>query len=94
MMSQRQPLLNDEQIQQQLSQVRALDQQHAEAFDHLLSMFDWEVSEQRRKNKGDTGATGPQGPIGLTGKDGPQGPIGKTGATGPQGPPNDKDDTT
>jgi collagen type VII alpha len=30
-----------------------------------------------------TGATGPQGPTGLTG---PQGPIGLTGATGPQGP--------
>ncbi|MBL7764728.1 MAG: hypothetical protein JNJ58_01440, partial [Chitinophagaceae bacterium] len=35
---------------------------------------------------GPIGATGPQGPIGLTGATGPQGPIGLTGATGPQGP--------
>jgi hypothetical protein len=40
---------------------------------------------------GAVGATGPQGPIGLTGATGasgatgPQGPIGLTGATGPQG---------
>jgi len=33
-----------------------------------------------------TGATGPQGPIGLTGNTGTQGPTGLTGATGPQGP--------
>lgn len=39
--------------------------------------------------KGDTGATGPQGPKGDTGAagaTGPQGPKGDTGATGPQGP--------
>lgn len=36
--------------------------------------------------KGDTGATGPQGPKGDTGATGPQGPKGATGATGPQGP--------
>ena len=36
--------------------------------------------------KGDTGATGPQGPKGDTGPQGPQGPKGATGATGPQGP--------
>lgn len=41
---------------------------------------------------GTDGATGPQGPIGLTGAigaagaTGPQGPIGLTGPTGPQGP--------
>ena len=35
--------------------------------------------------KGDTGATGPQGPKGDTGATGPQGPKGDTGATGPQG---------
>lgn len=35
---------------------------------------------------GAVGATGPQGPIGLTGPTGPQGPVGLTGATGPQGP--------
>ncbi len=42
----------------------------------------WELLAQ-------AGATGPQGPIGLTGATGPQGPIGligATGATGPQGP--------
>ena len=38
-----------------------------------------------RSSKGDTGATGPQGPIGLTGATGPQGPIGLTGPAGPQG---------
>ena len=36
--------------------------------------------------KGETGATGPQGPAGATGATGPQGPKGDTGATGPQGP--------
>lgn len=39
--------------------------------------------------KGDTGATGPQGPAGATGPQGPTGatgPQGPTGATGPQGP--------
>lgn len=35
---------------------------------------------------GPAGATGPQGPLGLTGATCPQGPIGLTGATGPQGP--------
>ena len=38
------------------------------------------------KLKGDTGATGPQGPKGATGPQGPQGAKGNTGATGPQGP--------
>jgi len=37
-------------------------------------------------SKGDTGATGPQGPKGDTGATGAQGPKGDTGATGPQGP--------
>ena len=32
-----------------------------------------------------TGATGPQGPQGITGTTGPQGPQGITGTTGPQG---------
>jgi hypothetical protein len=36
--------------------------------------------------KGDTGAAGSQGPIGLTGATGSQGPIGLTGANGLQGP--------
>ena len=40
-------------------------------------------------SKGDTGATGPQGPKGDTGATGPQGPKGDTGATGPQGPKGD-----
>ena len=35
---------------------------------------------------GSTGATGPQGPIGLTGATGATGPIGLTGATGATGP--------
>ena len=35
--------------------------------------------------KGETGATGPQGPKGDTGATGPQGPQGATGATGPRG---------
>jgi len=35
---------------------------------------------------GDTGPTGPQGPIGETGPTGPQGPQGETGLTGAQGP--------
>jgi len=35
---------------------------------------------------GETGPTGPQGPIGETGPIGPQGPIGETGPAGPQGP--------
>lgn len=39
--------------------------------------------------KGDTGATGPQGPKGDTGATGSQGPKGDTGATGPQGPKGD-----
>ena len=49
--------------------------------------------------KGDTGETGPQGPIGPkgdTGKTGPQGPVGPkgdTGKTGPQGPVGPKGDT-
>ncbi|WP_304610550.1 hypothetical protein [Oryzibacter oryziterrae] len=36
--------------------------------------------------KGDTGATGPQGPAGAQGATGDQGPAGPQGATGPQGP--------
>lgn len=39
--------------------------------------------------KGDTGATGPQGPkgdTGATGETGPQGPKGDTGATGRRAP--------
>ena len=36
--------------------------------------------------RGETGATGPQGPQGETGAIGPQGPQGETGAVGPQGP--------
>ena len=49
--------------------------------------------------KGDTGETGPQGPVGPkgdTGKTGPQGPVGPkgdTGKTGPQGPVGPKGDT-
>ena len=49
--------------------------------------------------KGDTGETGPQGPVGPkgdTGKTGPQGPVGPkgdTGKTGPQGPVGLKGDT-
>lgn len=45
--------------------------------------------------KGDTGATGPQGPkgdkgdTGATGPQGPKGDKGDTGATGPQGPKGD-----
>ena len=35
--------------------------------------------------RGETGATGPQGPTGATGATGPQGPTGATGATGPAG---------
>lgn len=45
----------------------------------------WELIAQ----KGNTGATGPQGAkgaTGATGATGPQGPKGDTGATGPQGP--------
>ena len=37
-------------------------------------------------SKGDTGATGPQGPKGDTGATGAQGPKGDTGATGATGP--------
>lgn len=36
--------------------------------------------------KGETGATGPQGATGATGQQGPQGPKGDPGSTGPQGP--------
>ena len=49
--------------------------------------------------KGDTGETGPQGPVGPkgdTGETGPQGPVGPkgdTGKTGPQGPVGPKGDT-
>jgi len=49
--------------------------------------------------KGDTGETGPQGPVGPkgdTGETGPQGPVGPkgdTGNTGPQGPVGPKGDT-
>lgn len=47
-------------------------------------------------NKGEPGATGPQGPKGDkgdTGPTGPQGPKGDKGDTGPQGPKGDKGDT-
>ena len=47
-------------------------------------------------NKGEPGATGPQGPKGDkgdTGATGPQGPKGDKGDTGPQGPKGDKGDT-
>jgi hypothetical protein len=49
--------------------------------------------------KGDTGVTGPQGPVGpkgdtgVTGPQGPVGPKGDTGVTGPQGPVGPKGDT-
>ena len=43
--------------------------------------------------KGDTGVTGPQGLKGDTGPQGPKGDTGATGATGPQGPKGDKGDT-
>ena len=49
--------------------------------------------------KGDTGKTGPQGPvgpkgdIGKTGPQGPLGPKGDTGKTGPKGPVGAKGDT-
>ena len=49
--------------------------------------------------KGDTGETGPQGPVGPkgdTGNTGPQGPVGPkgdTGNTGPRGPVGPKGDT-
>ncbi|MDA9275437.1 hypothetical protein N9Q11_00625 [Acidimicrobiia bacterium] len=49
--------------------------------------------------KGDTGVTGPQGPVGpkgntgVTGPQGPVGPKGNTGVTGPQGPVGPKGDT-
>lgn len=42
----------------------------------------WELIAQ----KGNTGATGPQGATGATGAQGPKGDTGATGATGPQGP--------
>lgn len=47
-------------------------------------------------NKGEPGATGPQGPKGDkgdTGPTGPQGPKGDKGDTGPQGPKGEKGDT-
>ena len=50
-------------------------------------------------NKGEPGATGPQGPKGdkgdpgPTGPQGPKGDKGDTGPTGPQGPKGDKGDT-
>ena len=49
--------------------------------------------------KGETGATGPQGPkgergaTGATGPQGPKGDRGETGATGPQGPKGDRGET-
>ena len=41
------------------------------------------------QSKGDTGATGPQGPRGEVGPVGPQGPKGDTGETGATGPKGD-----
>ena len=74
-----------------------------------LRVIDTDAGEKCKKNeaeiswnqgaKGDTGATGPQGPkgdTGATGATGPQGPkgdTGATGATGPQGPQGLKGDT-
>ncbi len=43
--------------------------------------------------KGETGATGPQGPQGETGATGAQGPQGETGETGPQGPQGNPGET-
>jgi len=37
---------SDEPIRRQLARVRELDQQHREAFEHLLRMFDWEVFDR------------------------------------------------
>ena len=44
-------------------------------------------------DKGETGATGPQGKQGVKGDTGPQGPQGVKGDTGPQGPKGVKGDT-
>ena len=44
------------------------------------------VPKITKGDKGETGATGPQGPKGETGATGAQGPKGETGATGAQGP--------
>ena len=58
---------------------------------------DWLAS--LKGEKGDTGATGPQGPkgekgdAGATGPQGPKGEKGDTGATGPQGEKGEKGDT-
>ena len=37
---------NDDELRRQLAQVRELDKQHREAFEHLLLVFDWEVSDR------------------------------------------------
>ena len=44
---------------------------------------------RRLADRGETGATGPEGPQGVTGpqgETGPQGPQGETGPNGPEGP--------
>lgn len=91
-------IVDDDQIKQQLERVRDLDQQHRAAYENLLRMFDWEVSERGGimqavsglpRQKGDTGARGPVGHTGETGPTGPQGPIGPKGATGARGPRSD-----
>jgi thioredoxin-like negative regulator of GroEL len=38
---------NDDQLRRQLAQVRELDKQHREAFEHLLRMFEWEVADRK-----------------------------------------------
>ena len=45
-------------------------------------------------DKGDTGPTGPQGPKGDKGDTGPQGPKGEQGEMGPQGPKGDPGDSS
>ena len=45
-------------------------------------------------DKGDTGPTGPQGPQGDKGDTGPQGPKGEQGEMGPQGPKGDPGDSS
>jgi len=48
------PTPNDEQIRLKVEQVRELDKQHREAFEHLLTMFTFEVSDREHKNKDNT----------------------------------------
>ena len=51
----------------------------------LYVTIDPDSAQEFIGRKGDTGATGPQGPKGDTGATGPQGPQGETGPQGPQG---------